>query len=132
LKTAISIPLSETKSPGAARFIGLGISSTKSGKTLSIKSGTNKDGRLLVAEASGDSNKTAYKSPKEVVYLKITKQAGEFNLLWSGDGLSFESLIKDELKNLGFSVDDTYKVFLGGYSSDSKPISGKFSDLTIT
>jgi hypothetical protein len=128
----LSIPLSETKSGGAARFIGLGISASKSGKTVSIKSGTTSNGRLLVAEASSDPNKTVYKSPGQVVYLTIKKQADEFSLLWSSDGLSFESLIKEKSTNLGFSEDDTYKVFLGGYSSDSKPISGKFSDLIIT
>lgn len=132
VKVKLSTAISETNSTGAARFIGLGISSTKSGKTVSIVSGITANGRLLIANASGAPNPIYKPNPGDTVYLKITKQAGEFDLLLSRDGLSFESLLKRKLADLGFPVDDTYKVFLGGNSTDSTPISGKFSDLIIT
>ncbi|MGQ9872260.1 hypothetical protein [Leptodesmis sp.] len=131
VKVKLSTAISETNLPGAARFIGLGISSTKSGKTVSIVSGITSNGRLLIANASGAPNSIYKPNPGDTVYLKITKQAGEFDLLLSRDGLSFESLLKRKLADLGFPVDDTYKVFLGGNSTDSTPISGKFSDLII-
>lgn len=132
VEVKLSTAISETQSPGAARFIGLGISSTKSGKTVSIVSGITANGRLLIANASGTPNPIYRPDPGDVVYLKITKEADEFNLFFSRDGLSFESLLKSKLTALGFPVDDTYKVFLGGNSTDSTPISGKFSDLIIT
>jgi hypothetical protein len=132
VRVKLSMAISEVNLPGAARFIGLGISSTGSDKTVSILSGITANGRLLIANASGAPNPIYKPNPGDVVYLKITKQTDEFDLLLSRDGLSFESLLKRKLTDLGFSVDDTYKVFLGGSSTDSTPISGKFSDLIIT
>lgn len=133
VQVKLSTAISETNSPGAARFIGLGVSSTKnSSKTVSIMSGITANGRLLIANASGAPNPIYKPNPGNVVYLKITKQAGEFDLLFSHNGLSFESLLKSKLTDLDFPVDDTYKVFLGGNATDSIQISGKFSDLTIT
>lgn len=131
VQAKLSTRILEEKSPGSARFIGLGIYSTKSRKTVSIVSGITSNGHLLIANGEGVPQPTYRPNPGNVVYLKITKQAGEFDLLLSRDGLSFESLLKRKLTDLDIPVDDTYRVFYGGNSTDSTPISGKFDDLIV-
>lgn len=130
VEVKLSAAISETKLPGAARMIGLGISSTKSNNIVGILHAITSNGRLLIAKSPSDQAYGGFGGA--VVYLKISKHDNDVDLLFSPDGSDFKSIVKWNLANLGFPADDTYKVVLTGYSTDSTTVSGKFSDLIIT
>jgi hypothetical protein len=131
VEVKLSTLILEEKSPGGARAIGLGISSNKSDRIIAIVRAITANGHILIATAEG--SKQAYDScPGDVIYFRITKQDDDVDLLFSQSGSYFKSVIKWKLNELGFASDDTYKVVLTGYSTESIPISGKFYDLIIT
>jgi len=130
VEVKLSTLILEEKLPSNLRRVGLGIYATKSNKIASITRVINNGGHLLIADFGSELTYEGY--PEDVVYFKIIKQDDEVDLLFSRNGSYFKSMGKRNLRNLGFTADDTYKVIFTGYSTDSTPISGKFYDLTIT
>jgi hypothetical protein len=130
VEVKLSTLILEEKLPGGLRRVGLGIYSTNSNKIVSITRVINDGGHLLIAGFGSEQTYEGY--PEDVVYFKIIKQDDEVDLLFSRNGSYFKSMGKRNLRNLGFTADDTYKVIFTGYSTDSTPISGKFYDLIIT
>ncbi|MCZ8036861.1 MAG: hypothetical protein O9276_01690 [Microcystis sp. LE17-20A] len=130
VEVKLSTLILEEKLPSNLRRVGLGIYATKSNKIASITRVINNGGHLLIADFGSEQTYEGY--PEDVVYFKIIKQDDEVDLLFSRNGSYFKSMGKRNLRNLGFTADDTYKVIFTGYSTDSTPISGKFYDLIIT
>jgi hypothetical protein len=127
----------DEKLPGAARCIGLGIFSASKSKAIAILRRVDSNGHSIQVCHSIPNNPEVSALGiesyfEDEVHLKIKKQDDQVDLLFSSNGSYWKSLSKQKLSEIGFGVDDTYKVVFTGYATDSTTISGKFYDLMIT